>query len=417
MQLLPRLSRARSGAVIAVLVAVGCSPAGSDATPRRAVASKPHTVVPSSGGRPAGIRGLAPVTALTAVPGVPSSLAPTLLAFGFDGPGIYYLYDTATRTGWRARLPQGYPSRKYRRWQTGPFYGRAERVGDRIAVSVGPKTGAAPRRLFTVADDLRGGESTRIPGRGTSFIPTRDGRNMWTFHTVRDHVMAVERDPDSGRAVKRLALPSPRAPVAEVAGGFLTVTTRGNDRASVLTVIHPNRPGEPTVITRNADTLLPVLSVRGSLIAWQGPGNCTVCKLKLTNLRIGRTRRVRWRPPQRFVCDQGALSPDGRWLAVGLGCPRPDGYGRAPVLIVNTATAQAHLVPGSAEPLQPVPHWSTDGHWVMWVHAGSRHTTIRAYRPGTRRPRSFTIPRNTPDFMQTFAVPGSPSRALPYNSP
>jgi hypothetical protein len=364
---------------------------------------------------------LAPVSARAAVRGLPAGLAPTLLAFGNEGPGIDYLYDTSTATGWDGQLPLGYSLKQYRRWETGPIYGPAERVGDRIIMEVGPQNGGATRsRLLSVPDDLRTGGSIPIPASGeNASFPAADGRTEWVIDAPRGKpAVADDIDPDTGGLIEQQ--PAPRWPAetfAALPAGFLTVNFLGNGTASALALTDPSR-GRKRVITRNASADTPVIAAAGGTLAWQGPGECDFCRLSLTSLRTGRTRPVVWHPPQRYLCDAGALSPDGRWLAVSFGCPRPDIYGPAPLLLVNVATAQGHLVPGSANEIEGPPVWSSDGHWVIWEQsAGPHQATMRAFRPGSPRPHAFTIHRNPGDLLQALPTPSQPSAPASYSGP
>jgi hypothetical protein len=295
------------------------------------------------------LRVAAPVSVRRARRGIPSRLPDTLLAFGADGPGVSLLFDTSTDTAQRIELPTGYSAWDYHRWESTPFYGPLDRVGDRYVVAVTPKSVGVAPRLFALPTSLRPGEHLLLGDSGRYFLAL-DGQAVWVLGPAHSGVLtASEVDPDSGAVLARSApISAASMPVAQVDGGFLSERPRSNGDQTVLTVVSPATGDTVRTISRRAAELTPVLAASPTTVIWQGRGPCGMCSIKIFNLLAGRTRTVRWTPPRRLICDEGALSPDGEWLAISYGCPRPNGE-QGVLLMVNIRTTRAYLVPGSAQ--------------------------------------------------------------------
>ncbi len=89
---------------------------------------------------------------------------------------------------------------------------------------------------------------------------------------------------------------------------------------------------------------------------------------------------IRWTKPERFVFHTAAFSPNARWLAIQLNCPRPNADGRGVPLLVNTRTGFGYLVPGSASDDFGTPVWSADGRWLIWESGAGDGTWLRFYK-------------------------------------
>jgi hypothetical protein len=412
-----------------VLVALAAAAACSDSRPSAAgarsvplgspVARGPSRAsVPVSRRRPLSLRVLVPVTTREPERGLPPNVPATLLAFGAEGPGLGYVYDTATSRGYVTRLPTGFSRRVYQRLETGPNYGQVEQAGDRFVMSGGPHSGG-PWRLMSVPS-LRSRVHTDIRPPG-GYFPSFNDQDLWVERpSAHGQQVAVDINPDTGAELGESA-PLSRADevVAQLSDGLLTIRLTHDGADAAVSVVIPVSGRTVRLLTPNASGETPVLSAVGDIVAWQGPGECAVCQIHLTNLRTGATQAVRWDPPRRFVCDLGALSPNGDWLAVSYGCPRPDPLGRGVLLLVNTITGRTHLVPSSAQPEWGTPGWSQNSQWLFWDDAGgARHLTMRAYHPGQTRAYSFNVPEKTGGgLLQTLRLSTQTPEPEPYNDP
>lgn len=347
------------------------------------------------------LRTLAPIAFRRAIPGQPHALSETLLAFGFDLNGIDDLFDTKTGRVSSPRLPTGYPPRFYRQCESYPAYGDAVQVGDRVVIGVGPKDGCALSRTYSIPADLGAGKFVRIAAND-GYVSSVNGRGVWLTHSgLRGIQTVTERDPDTGALLRSpLRIDQQQRVVATVRGGLLAVRTDEWPRTTIDVI--SSATGHVTrVITRRGDSLL---AAHGDLVAWQGPAGCDPCQVHLTDLSTGTTQSVRWSAPQRYLCDSGALSPDTRWLAIQYGCPRPDYQGRSPIVLVDTATGEGRIVPGSAQQQDGSVVWTADSRWLIWE--GDAHgLRLLAYHPRAWRLYAFPVPRKiTSELLGAFSV-------------
>jgi hypothetical protein len=326
----------------------------------------------------------------------------TVLGFGFDLNGLDHLFDTTSGVVTSPRLPMGYSPGFYRRCETYPAYGDALRVGDRVIIGVGPKDVCAPPRTFSAPAVVGGDGTFRLAG-DVDYVASLSGLAVWLVHSpVHGLQAATEVNPDTGAILHGpIDIGRRQRVFSAVRGGLLAIRTDRWPRSTV-DVISTTSGRVTRTITRSADR---VLDARGDIVAWQGPGDCGPCQIHVTNLRTDTTIAMHWAAPQRYLCDNGALSPDARWLAIQYGCPRPDYQGTSPIVLVNTATGDGRIVPGSAQSQTGNVVWSANGHWLIWED-DFRRALLRAYRIGTRRPYAFRAPAQiTSELLEAFPVP------------
>lgn len=208
-------------------------------------------------------------------------------------------------------------------------------------------------------------------------------------------------DLDGTRRGERLQLPAGTTPVTSVALGLVTLRADGN-----LAVF--DAKGNTIAELGIASD---VIAAHGDLVAWlDGPRTaCTNgCKLHITRVRLDNdTTRMDDRglaapTPSDGWINGGAIAPGGRHIAAFVLAPDSvDGGPGAQLVIVDTETATAHIVPDSDVGIGEsviAASWSTASGWLLYSGLRGR---MRAFRLTEQAPVELDAPGATYVFAAT----------------
>jgi hypothetical protein len=143
-----------------------------------------------------------------------------------------------------------------------------------------------------------------------------------------------------------------------------------------------------------------IFGTSNSEVAWTSASGCSAegeCPLFLTD-GTGHNNTVVPPPGHLGFLAGGALSPDGRLLASFVSVARA-GHREAQLALVDTATLQVTIIPGSVIPLRdriPAAQWTPDGQFVFFSGPTGR---MHVYGPGAAASTTLDIAGST-----TFAV-------------
>jgi hypothetical protein len=222
----------------------------------------------------------------------------------------------------------------------------------------------------TYAAPLDAPSAARLLGESSYFLPSAHPDRVWlvsggTSTAATSSVREVAMD--GSVTVAEVDLPAGAIPVDAVTSGLVLQTSHGLQVWDPLTQeLRAELPGE-----------FPVAAMGDTLI-WCAD----VCdRLQVTRVAAGEQRSIPAPAGLAYDGYEGAVSPDGRRLAVPVAAPLDaDGYSDRFLAVIDLDTDQVDLLDDTQ--INTRPAWSTDG---TWVFAGDGTGGLLALAPQSRR--------------------------------